>query len=825
MKKLSHVLITAILLCAFVFPEISTTKAGSAPARGAAQTTPSFLESEGQAKTDETSDWLIECVDCSKSFIYLTNRSLRLDADGNPHIAYGGDHLYYARHTRTEWQFDTVDESNYSGSYASLSLDIYGYPHISYCGAGELKYAYKDATNWTVQMVDSDVIGCIATSLALDSDRKPHISYKDWDSPSAKLKYAFQDSVGWHYKIVDDEVDDLGEVNILLNKQDQPHIIYRDAYVPVIMHAYQDTTGWHTETVDSQAWFPTNISMVIDVDGNPHISYHYTRAFPDHFELMYAYKDAAGWHVQMVDDEQYIGATFLTLNQNGEPIIYAYHRDYGLVYANRDVEEWDIQTLGYMEGFISMNLDSGGYLHFLTYPVGDLVYTFQDAASWHTQTVDSWGWVVGTTSLSLDDDGNTHISYRYDTGENRGIKYAYQDATGWHLQSLDNSNVDGSSSSLALDKEGHPHICYDDWNTNMIKYTFKDASGWQYQTVDYGRHPSIALDVDGNPHISYIDVFYWGKVEVRYAYRDASGWKINRVEQGATGSGPFLALDSDGFPHLVYVIDGAIRYAYHDINGWNYQTVAESISNTVYSSTSLVLDDQDIPRIAYIWGYEDRHFNESGVIFDGEEIISLEESYFNGLSLAFDSNGKPHLIYSGGTPSDSYGLVYVYKVADNDWRFEIVGDEIDSMSNSLAIDKRGYPNVSYITNSPPDLRYAYIPAYMVILSPSIDYHIDFPGSRVLYSLILHNRGGETDSYSISASGFNWPTTAPASVRPLAGGESTTIDIQVHIPVTATMGMRDTATITVTSQADSSKTSVAEVITLVGKATFLPLVEK
>jgi len=38
--------------------------------------------------------WLVECVDCPKYFSNMTDRSLRLDAAGHPHIAYGGDHLY-----------------------------------------------------------------------------------------------------------------------------------------------------------------------------------------------------------------------------------------------------------------------------------------------------------------------------------------------------------------------------------------------------------------------------------------------------------------------------------------------------------------------------------------------------------------------------------------------------------------------------------------------------------------------------------------------------------------------------------------------------------
>jgi hypothetical protein len=41
--------------------------------------------------------WEIECVDCPKQFEFMTERSLQLDSEGHPHIAAGGNHLYYAR--------------------------------------------------------------------------------------------------------------------------------------------------------------------------------------------------------------------------------------------------------------------------------------------------------------------------------------------------------------------------------------------------------------------------------------------------------------------------------------------------------------------------------------------------------------------------------------------------------------------------------------------------------------------------------------------------------------------------------------------------------
>ena len=76
--------------------------------------------------------WQIHCADCPKLFEEMGDRSLRVDAAGRPHIAYGGDHLYYAWHDGAAWQFETADAAPGVGQYASLALDGAGRPHIAY---------------------------------------------------------------------------------------------------------------------------------------------------------------------------------------------------------------------------------------------------------------------------------------------------------------------------------------------------------------------------------------------------------------------------------------------------------------------------------------------------------------------------------------------------------------------------------------------------------------------------------------------------------------------------------------------------------------------
>ncbi|MEA3396856.1 MAG: hypothetical protein U9R05_05285, partial [Chloroflexota bacterium] len=55
--------------------------------------------------------WHSECVDCPPYIDNITQGSIALDSAGHPHVAYGGDNLYYAWHDGTGWQVEVADPS------------------------------------------------------------------------------------------------------------------------------------------------------------------------------------------------------------------------------------------------------------------------------------------------------------------------------------------------------------------------------------------------------------------------------------------------------------------------------------------------------------------------------------------------------------------------------------------------------------------------------------------------------------------------------------------------------------------------------------------
>lgn len=103
------------------------------------------------------------------------------------------------------------------------------------------------------------------------------------------------------------------------------------------------------------------------------------------------------------------------------------------------------------------------------------------------------------------------------------------------------------------------------------------------------------------------------------------------------------------------------------------------------------------------------------------------------------------------------------------------------------------------------------PQYGVSLTPETANDQGDPGETVSYNLQVHNFGQNSDTYNVVVES-NWPVSAPATVGPVSAGGTTSLLVEVTVPLTATHGESDTATVTVVSQAQPSIEDSATLVT-------------
>ena len=135
------------------------------------------------------------------------------------------------------------------------------------------------------------------TSLQLTHTGWPAISYGGWTGTNWDLKYTYKDASGWHNQVVES---------------------YSNSNVGYYTSLQLTTAGW------------------------PAISYHNetnSSTWPWAYDLKYTYKDAGGWHNQVVDSTHEAGSptTSLQLTTAGWPAISYFDVTIGaLKYAYKD---------------------------------------------------------------------------------------------------------------------------------------------------------------------------------------------------------------------------------------------------------------------------------------------------------------------------------------------------------------------------------------------------------------------------------------------------------------------------------------------------------
>jgi hypothetical protein len=650
------------------------------------------------------STWHIEAVDAPK---YFERSSIKVDAGGTVHIAYGGDHLYYATYDGSAWSYQTVDSNPSVGAYASLALDRSGKAHISYYDDTNdgPKYATNASGAWVTSTVDSSEGVGRGTSIALDSSGKVHISY--YDSTNDVFKYATNAYGMWLTTTIDSSTGDYYEYysSIALDVSGNVYISYHDRLGTALKYATNASGSWATTTVDSDGDVGAYNSIAVDDSGKAHISY-YDNTYST---LKYATNASGSWVTTMVDVSS--GNTSIALDDSGK--VHISYINFGVKYATNVSGAWltsTVETGG--GGSTSLALDDSGKAHISYFDDtnDDLKYATNATGSWVTTKVDSSGNVGWSSSMALDDSGKVHISY-YDRQGNV-LKYATNASGSWTATT---ATVFSSgyiySTSIAVDDSGKAHISYYGTNSDL-KYATNASGSWVTTTVDskgdVGWSSSIALDDKGRVHISYYDDT---NNDLKYATNASGRWVTKKVDsKGNVGYYSSITVDDSGKAHISYCdeTNEDLKYATNASGKWVTKKV-NSKGEYVWYYSSIAIDNSDKVHISYVGDAKNSDNLKYATNVSGRWVTKRVTSdvTLNGYpSIALDSEGRVHIGYY----NQSGGLNYATN-ASGSW----VTTSVDSnrsrygytpLYNSIAVDSDGNVHISYFDYSNYDLKYA-----------------------------------------------------------------------------------------------------------------------
>jgi len=241
-------------------------------------------------------------------------------------------------------------------------------------------------------------------------------------------------------------------------------------------------------------------------------------------------------------------------------------------------------------------------------------------------------------------------------------------------------------------------------------------SQWRIDVIDggpgksVGKFTSLAIDKDGNLHVGYYDET---RQALRYGFRSAGKWYTMEVD--ASGGYESLAVDAQGQPHFAYAApnEAGLRYAAWDGSKWNKQTLdAERID----FFNCIRIGPDGLPRISY---YQRLHRDGSFALhlkyahFEAKsktwytETVDARSATGKFNSLALDSKGLPYISYSDVDTGD---LRYT-KWDGSEWNFSAPDTQKQSdgwvgIGSSIELDQSGNPHIAYVDVTHHRIKYA-----------------------------------------------------------------------------------------------------------------------
>jgi hypothetical protein len=637
--------------------------------------------------------WSTEDVYAPKYF-YSYKKAIALDSSGYPHMVYGSDHLYYAYFNGTSWQYETIDDSPGTGSYASIALDGSDKVHISYCD-GRLKYATNASGSWLTEIADPFSGIRTNTDIAVNSSGRVHITYLDTGGGVYNVKYATNASGSWQQEFVGGFHWHYYDTSIDVDSSDHVYICFTGSTGGLTL-ATRGPGGWGLQEIDAG----TKPSLSVDLSDKLHIGYSYGN------QIRYATNLPGEWETSSLNVSEEATRVTLAVGPSGSVhIAYKGQSTGSIKYVEYDKESqdpWSGPDDIVEGGSPSIVVDASDVLHLGYMTELALHYATNVTAgswSWQSQTIDIRGY-AGHSSLAIDRSDNVHISFATEAG----LKYTTNRSGGWAIEDIDPV---GGYSSIAVDFAGSVHMSYHDQEAHELKYATNASGSWVILTIDndwqVGGRNYIAVDTTGYVHIYYYANIIGVGSFLRYATNNNKGsWSCNNVEGIDYDVVPdTIVVDSSGHAHICYFDNThKLKYAHNTSGSW---TIEELPFSTDYLK-GIALDTMNYLHLAYKIGDVVMHASNAGGSWTTESVGTQGEN----INIAVDSFGRVHLSFLGGIQGEDH-LKYAVKVHDG-WEIERVDCYIGAITyeytTGLALDSSGRAHLSYLHAFNKDLKYA-----------------------------------------------------------------------------------------------------------------------
>jgi hypothetical protein len=229
----------------------------------------------------------------------------------------------------------------------------------------------------------------------------------------------------------------------------------------------------------------------------------------------------------------------------------------------------------------------------------------------------------------------------------------------WNIQTVDDQNVlVGGNCPIVVDSNGTAHIAYMAFSnqTYSLIYASSNNTGWVSQTVDTGnlsRVFNLILDANGNPYILYnADPVTDSGHSLKFASYDGESWRIQNT--GVCSDEADFQFDHLGHLHIAFVLGG---------NPLCYVNWTETALNIEIPDNTTV----DI---------------------------------FNGISLAFDSENSPFILYNASAAVFGSRRPRLAYILDSEWRYQAlaISGFVDSNGN-LAVDSKDYRHAVFAVDN------------------------------------------------------------------------------------------------------------------------------